>query len=232
MERRISVKKYVIALFLTLVIFAGGIVFGAMLENARLNDSTQINLQEKVNLLSLQLQQKYIDSGIADCAALNQILESNINELEKKGRVIIDYEQKSVLNGEEFDLQLRDYFLTEIQFLLISQDIDKKCPQNSIKVIYFYDENQFDTQGRILDYLKKLFGPKVLIFSFDSGFLEEPMITILLTSYNISHYPAVVVEEKVFQGHTPVKTLMEQICSGFERLEGEIPQECGIFKPE
>lgn len=232
MERRISFKKYILALFLTLVIFAGGIIFGAVLENVRLRDSTEINLQEKVNLLSLQLQQKYIDSGIADCTALNQILGSNINELEKKGRVIIDYEQKSVLNEEEFDLQLRDYFLTEIQFLLISQDIDKKCPQNSIKVIYFYDENQFDTQGRILDYLKKLFGSQVLVFSFDSGFLEEPMIKILLTSYNITTFPAVVVEDKIFQGHTPVKTLMEQICKEFEQLEKEIPKECSIFKEE
>lgn len=230
MERKVSVKKYFIAFILTLIIFAGGIILGILLENIRLDDSRQINLNEKVNLRSLQLQQNYIDSGIADCSALNQILERNIDELERKVEIIIDYEKKAVLNEKEFSLQLRDYFLTEIQFLLVSQEIDKKCQRNSVKVIYFYDENKFDTQGRILDYLKKIFGHQVLIFSFDSGFREEPMIDMLLTSYNITTFPAVVVEDKVFQEHTAVKPLMSTICNEFTRLKTNSPKECRIFE--
>ena len=230
MERKVSFKKYLVAFILTLIIFAGGIILGAVLENFRLDDSRQINLNEKVNLRSLQLQQNYIDSGIADCASLNQILESNIDELGKKVEIISGYEKNSVLNEQEFSLQLRDYFLTEIQFLLISQEIDQKCQRNSVKVIYFYDENKFDTQGRILDYLKDLFGGKVLIFSFNSGFKEEPMINMLLTSYGISEFPAVIVEDEVFQEHTAVKPLMKTICNQFKKLGTDIPKECQIFE--
>ena len=146
MERKVSTKKYVLAFILTIIIFAGGMVLGIKLEGARLSDAQQITLQEKTNLLSLQLQQKYIESGIAECNALNQILEANINELGKKMVTIIGYEKKALLNEEEFRLQLRDYFLTEIQFLLISEEISQKCKSESIKVIYFYDENEFDTQ--------------------------------------------------------------------------------------
>ena len=46
-------------------------------------------------------------------------------------------------------------FLTEIQFYLLAKDIDKKCPQNNVKILYFYDENRDETQGDILVYLKK-----------------------------------------------------------------------------
>src|SRR3989338_7492037 len=135
MERKVSTKKYVIAFILTIIVFAGGVLLGIMLEGARLSDARQITLKEKTDLLSLQLQQRYIASGIADCEGLNQILEANINELGKKMTTIIGYEKKALLNEQQFRLQLRDYFLTEIQFLLISQEIDKKCQENNIKII-------------------------------------------------------------------------------------------------
>ena len=166
----------------------------------------------------MQLQQNYIKSGIAECKALNQLMETNIDELGQKMAVIIDYQKNAILNQKEFDLQLRDYFLTEIQFLLISQEIDQQCSKNNVRVIYFYDENGADTQGRVLDYLKDVFENRVPIFSFNSQFNEEPMIPILITSYNITQFPAVVVENQVFQGYTSVETLMSTICAEFENL--------------
>lgn len=227
MERKLSVKKYVIAFVLTLIVFSGGISVGILFENVRLGHSKQINLQEKTNLISLQLQQQYIGSGIADCQALNSILERNIVELGNKVETISSYEKRSVLNYEDFKLQLRDYFLTELQFLFVSKEIDKKCKSDHVKVIFFYDENQNDVQGDILDYIKDLFGPSVLIFSFDSQFGDEPMINILITSYGIKQFPAVVVGDTVFQGPTSLKVLLKEICS---QSLGELPKECRIIK--
>ena len=225
-KRSLSTKKYILAFFLTLVVFSGGIVVGLVLENARLQDAKQITLNEKVNLQSLQLQQNYIDSGLADCDALNKVLEVNINELTKKMGLVIDYEKKSFFNEDEFNLQLREYFLTEIQFLLASQEIDSKCKKDNVKIIYFYDESDSNTQGKILDYLKKVFNEEILVFSFNSEFNEEPMINILLTSYNIEQFPAVVIEENVFQGHTSVEKLMVTICKEMEKAKTNIPSKC------
>ncbi len=227
-ERKVSASKYLLALFFTLIVFGAGVLLGIALEKARLKDAQQITLQQKVNLQSLQLQQRYIDSGIADCNALNHILETNINELARKGEIIVGYEKKAVLNPNEFNLQLQDYFLTEIQFLLLSQEIDRQCQQDSVKIIYFYDENELDTQGDILDYLKKLFKERVLVFSFNSKFNVEPMISTLLTSYNITAFPAVVVDRKVFQGHTNLEVLKEAICSDFLLMKSKVPKECEI----
>lgn len=229
-ERKTSLKKYLLAFILTLVVFSGGIVVGILLENTQLNSSQQIILKEKVNLRSLQLQQDYIGSGTTNCNTLHSILENNIDELGKKMALVIDYEKKAIFNQEEFNLQLRDYFLTEIQFYLISQEIDKKCKQDSVKVIYFYDENKEDTQGDILRYLKKKFDAKILIFSLDSGFTQEPMINTLLTSYNITAYPSIVVGEKAFQGRRDVRELMNILCSEFIEIGTEVPKECKILE--
>jgi hypothetical protein len=226
MERKVSGKKYLIAFILTVVIFTGGILIGILFEDLRLQDSKDDILSEKVVLQSLQLQQKYIDSGAADCATMNTILETNIADLNKKMKEVIDYEKNSFINTDQFNLQLQDYFLTEIQFLLLSEEIDKKCSKDNVKILYFYDDSAFDTQGNILDYLKKVFGSKVLVFSLDSGFQQEPMIKILLTSYNITQFPSVVVEDTVLQGHSSVELLMQQICNEFEEHNQETPPQC------
>lgn len=225
-ERKISFKKYAIAFILTLLVFSGGMMVGITLENARLSSAEQITLKEKVSLRSLQLQHNYIDSGVTDCKTLNTILENNINELEKKVRVIIDYEKKALFNEEEFQLQLQDYFLTEIQFYFLAQEIEQKCPQHNVKVLYFYDENKDDTQGNILGYLKKKFDNRLLIFSLNSQFPQEPMINTLLTYYNITQYPAVVIEEEVYQGHQTTEKLIEDICKEFIKKGGGIPEDC------
>ncbi|MBI2146149.1 hypothetical protein HYU22_02310 [Candidatus Woesearchaeota archaeon] len=225
-ERKVSTGKYFVAFVLTIVVFAAGVVVGIILESARLADAEQITLEEKVNLRSLQLQQNYIESGIADCNAFNQILEANINELTRKMEIVNEYEQNAVFNEEKFQLQLRDYFLTEVQFLLVSQEIDKKCTKDNLKILYFYDENRFDTQGDVLDYVRKVFDGKVLVFSFNSAFEKEPLIKTLLTSYNITQFPSVVVENKVFQGSTPVEVLLDTVCRDFASWGKEVPAEC------
>lgn len=229
MERHTSTKKYVIALLLTMAIFGIGILIGIFFENVRLEHSKELILSEKVGLQSLQLQQKYIDQKIADCSTLHQILETNIDELQKKMAEVSDYEKSSVLKDSEFNLQLQDYFLTEIQFLLISQEIDKKCAQENVKVIYFYDDNPYDTQGDILSYLKKIFGSRLLVFSLDSTFKEEPMIKILLTSNNITQFPSVIIDDQKFQGQTSVENLMATICNKFKTLKGDVPTECTML---
>src|SRR3989344_6258649 len=123
MERQISTKKYLLALLLTVIIFGVGILIGMLFENVRLEHSKELILAEKVGLQSLQFQQKYIDQGLADCSVLHQILETNIEQLQKKMGEVSEYEKLSVLKQTDFDLQLQDYFLTEIQFLLLAQDI-------------------------------------------------------------------------------------------------------------
>lgn len=225
MERKLSSKKYLLAFILTITIFTGGIFVGIVLENVRLNDARQSSLIEKVSLQSLQMQQKYLDSGVTDCQALNKVLEANLNELIKKMGTVIEYEKKSFFNQEEFDLELRDYFLTEMQYLFTAQEIDKKCRKDNLKIVYFYDENKYDTQGTILGYIKNIFGEKILTFSFNSAFSQEPMINILLTSYKIKEFPAVVVDDQVFQGHQDVEKLMKVICGKF-KLMGNLPEGC------
>jgi len=230
-ERSLSNKKYLLAFVLTIIIFTGGIFIGLLFEKIQLNSSEETILSEKVGLRSLQLQQQYIESG-TDCTALNKVLQSNINDLTRKMQEVLEYQKKALFSQEKFDLQLRDYFLTEIQFFLVSQEINKKCPKDNVNILYFYDENALDTQGDILDYVKKVFGDSVLIFSFDSGFRKEPMIEVLMANYGITQFPSTVIEEQVFQGHTSVETILKVVCDEFEKQGKKVPEKCAAVKKD
>ena len=57
------------------------------------------------------------------------------------------------------------------------------------------------------------------------------MINVLLTSYKIEKFPAVVVDDQVFQGHTSVEVLMKTICNEINDIKGEMPKKCQtLFK--
>ena len=143
---------------------------------------------------------------------LNEILETNIADLSEATSQIIDYNKKAIVDDELFDLQLREYFLTEIQFLLLSDEIKEECDTEAVTIIYFYDENEYDVQGDVLGYLKNLFGNKLMVFSFDSNFYEEPMIEVLMKSYNVTEFPTVIADDFPYYGGADTDELKALIC--------------------
>jgi len=213
MRREFTARLYIFSFILTMIIFSLGITIGLVVEKERLSLFDKMNMKQEVSLKSLQLQQAYIKSGETNCDALNKIMEANMQEVTDSMTSIIDYNEKSIADNELFNLQLRDYFLTEIQFLTLSKETKLICGEEAVTIIYFYDENPYDVQGKTLLYLKDIFGSKLLIFSFDSNFEDEPMIDVLMQSYNVSKFPTVVANENIFAGDTNAEELQAFICA-------------------
>jgi len=225
MARTFSVWLYIVAFVLTVVVFSFGLTLGLLIEKERLQAVDQINVQQEIDVKSLQLQQIYLNTGEVNCEALNTILEANINEVSDSMEKVVSYNKNSLIDSDLFSLQLRDYFLTEIRFLLLSSEIQQKCPSDAVTVIYFYDEDQGDTQGDVLNYLKEIFGQKLLVFSFDSNFKQEPLIDVLLQSYNVTVFPTVIVDGMPYYGGITADELKDYIC---EQLVDK-PVECTLL---
>ncbi|MFH1971855.1 MAG: hypothetical protein ABIJ18_00070 [archaeon] len=222
--RKISWKLYVFSLVVTIMIFVFGLSIGLVIEKERLQAVEEINLEQSIQMKSLQLQQFYLESGSVNCEAMNELFDVNMQGLFDSMNRVIEYNKKALIDSSLFEYQLRDYFLTEIQFLLFSDELDKQCGMDSVTVIYFYDENEQDVQGEVLDYLKKIFEERMLVFSFDSNFKEEPMIDVLMTSYDVTTFPTVIVNGKKFENGVGSDELKDYICSEFK----DKPVECII----
>jgi hypothetical protein len=94
-----------------------------------------------------------------------------------------------------------------------------------VTVLYFYSRKcpDCENQGFVLDYLKKLFGDRLLIFALDREFSEEPMISIIADSYKVSSSPTIVVGDEVFDGFQSKDKLLALICGSFKEKPSDCP---------
>lgn len=225
MERKLSIQKYIVAAVITFIIFGIGLSSGLLIERGRLKYVQEMNTEQKIDYSSLQLQFLYLDNlqDNKSCPAVYQIFNANLNILDRTRKRLEDYNQKSSMDKENFNLLQREYFIAEMRYWLLSQKVREICNEDLVTVLYFYsDSSESDTQGFILDYLKRKLKEKLLIFSFNSQFEEEPIIPILLTRHNITKFPALVVENETFQGIVPESELTKIVCSHY-KLE---PEQC------
>jgi hypothetical protein len=224
MRRKLTTRLYVFAFIITLLVFSLGLTIGLLVEKERLEEFNQVNLELEVDLKSLQLQQSFIDSGAANCEALNEILEAAIVDVTESMAQVIDYSETSIIDGALFTLNLRDYFLTEIQYLALANEISAQCDTEAVTIIYFYDDNPADVQGNVLSYLKDIFGSTLLVFSFDSNFDEEPMIEVMLKNYGVEEFPTVIVNDQAYYGGISADALEAVICAELDSNHEECLQ--------
>lgn len=125
----------------------------------------------------------------------------------------------SPINQQDFNNLKREYTLAQVRYWLLAKKAKDVCNRDIISVLYFYSSQntcqQCNNQGFILTYAKKMFGDSLLIFSFDSGFKEEPLIDLMLKTYNISSYPSLVIGDKKY-GFTDTNQLIGILCSDYQ----------------
>lgn len=217
--RQLSTKNYVIAGIITLLVFVTGILLGLSLSDKRVSFAEeQIGLQ-KLEIDSLQLQYLFIDqmNAKSNCAAISLALENNVKKLAVLGQKIESYSNDVNFNEKEFDQQKREYVLAQIRYWLLAGKSKSICSTEAVSVLYFYsnEEECFEcsTQSKVLTHLKGKFKDKLLVFSIDSSFVQEPLVPILRETYNITKFPSLVVDNNVHYGLVEEEELSKELCS-------------------
>jgi len=216
--RKISKNKYIIAALITGGIFTLGLLLGLVIEGKRVSYIEEVSKEQKLDFSSLQLQYAYIDqlSQENNCEAVSKTFEKNIENLETTRIRLEGFDKDARINKQEFDLLKRDYTLAQIRYWLLAKKTKEVCGEDIVTILYFFSDDkecsQCDEQAFVLTYLKKKFKDKLLIFSFDSQFSQEPMIDLLKNTYDISTYPAIVIEGEKYEELTKIESVLENIC--------------------
>ena len=226
--RHISKDKYIIAGIITLGIFLLGLFLGLAIEGKRVNYIESISRKQNLEFSSLQLQYAFIDqlSQEKNCLAVQKTFEHNINNLESTRIRLENFDRDATLNKNELDILKNEYILAQIRYWLLAERTRGLCGSDIVSVLYFFsDENECpdcDKQAFVLTYLKKRFKDKLLIFSFDSKFEQEPMVSLLKNTYGISKFPTIVIEGKPKSGFQPKESILKEICISYR----EKPEDC------
>jgi hypothetical protein len=220
-ERRSASKgRYMAAAIITAVIFLLGMFVGFTVEGKRINMMQDMYVEQRVNFASSQMQYNYIQSsGELNCPAVYTVFYNNLKDLDIARVRLETFGQDSKLNTASFELLKREYTLEELRYWMLAEQAQKGCNQDIVRVLYFYSTDKecpsCSEQGFVLDYLKKLFGDKLLIFALDSN-LDEPMINVLMRQYNVTSFPGIVIENTMSSnGFVDKNTLLAVVCGSY-----------------
>ncbi len=211
---------------ITLCIFLLGLFLGLVIEGKRATYIDSVSRRQNLDFSSLQLQYAFIDqlSQEKNCVAVQKTFEQNINNLESTRIRLENFDREATLNKNEFDILKNEYILAQIRYWMLAQRTKKLCGNDIVSILYFYSDQEecpdCDKQAFILTYLKKKFKDKLLIFSFDSKFEQEPMILLLKKTYNVTVFPTIVIEGKPKYSFVDKDTILKEICNNYnEKVE-------------
>lgn len=226
MVRNISKRNLAISGILTLCVFIIGILVGVTVSEKRLAYGESQIREQRVELDSMQMQYTMIDQANIEnsCAALSVAIDENVKKLLETGSKIEQYSTDINFDEQEYSTLKREYTISEIRYWLFAQKAKEACMKDVASIIYFYSDDEAcsdcSTQSRVLTYLKGQLNDRLLIFSIDASFQAEPLVGILRNSYNITQFPSLLVNDRLYSGFVSEEKLKEYLCAEYENKEG------------
>lgn len=213
--RSVSRNSIIIAaVVISIIIYLAGL-FSGLYANKIIKKSVEQDIgflksytdTSTVDLKNMLLLQFYSDK-LQDCR-FSEMYVSHLHEQlytywEILPKRLEEYEKYGKMTDEYTGLK-REYLRLSLRIWLIANNNYKKCDTTSfIPVLYFYSKDceTCIEQGKELDKFNKegIYAKKnIFIFPID-GHFEDDTIYLLEQYYNITEFPAIIVNDEVLRG--------------------------------
>jgi|TARA_B100001971_G_C18149413_1_gene514964 thiol-disulfide isomerase/thioredoxin len=227
-ERKSVSKKAIIivAVIASILIYAIG-VFSGLYANKLIKQrvETDINfLRSYTDVSTLDLKNmlllQFFNDNLDDCKfseiSVSQLHEQLYPYWQRLPKRLEAYEMDGVVTEEYITLK-REYIRLSLRIWLIALNNYRECDTtNFIPLLYFYSQDceTCVRQGQILDAFNKegLYADKnVVVFPID-GYFEDDTVYLLRQYYNITQFPAIIVNDNVLQKEVvTVKDILDEI---------------------
>ena len=223
MRKKVNIKRHLVAFVLTLCFFVIGILIGSQITHERLSYLQDKSQDQNLDFESLQTQYLYVSlmKENKSCAVVQETFQANVDDLEDTRKELEEFIKSSQINQRSYFLLKREYIISQLRYWLLAESTQEVCDTDFVSVFYFFSNpsscQDCGSQGLILTYLKKIFQDKLLIFSFDADFEDEPFISILKRAYNVTEYPTIIINDGLaLEGLQGRDGLFSEICSEFK----------------
>ncbi len=190
------------ALVFTIFIFSLGLVLGFFLEVARSSTLEHSFANSEISLLDQQLRGKVgMDFPVACGSSINSTF-TFADTIYNEASDLEDYDAASKLS-DSLPLLHRRYDLLRTMLWLESIELKKRCNATYHTVVYLYEYKPEDVQIRAqqivyerLTYdLKSAHPNEVLLIPIASN-VDLESLQLITEHFNITSYPAVIIDEK------------------------------------
>jgi hypothetical protein len=226
--RKIKKNRYVLALFISIILFVMGFLLGLALSEYKIEYIKGMYEEQSADYESLQFQYVYLENlenlnKTEDCKTIEAVLENNLKFLGPAQEKIEAYETTGDINNMDYRIIKRKYIIANLRYWLLAEKSKDLCGSDLVSILYFYSQECAicKDQGYILSQLKNIFGDKLLIFPLDTSIKEEPIINILRRRYQISEFPTLVIENKVISKFLTKNEILKEICPIYKQNYSE-----------
>jgi hypothetical protein len=190
------------ALVFTIIIFFLGIVIGFFFEVSRSNQISNTIYNSEVNLLDQQLRTRTISDFNVSCSISTSSLFAFADTIYLEAQQLDAYDSASNL-ATTLDILYRRYDLMRVLLWSESTEIRTRCHKDFHTAVYLYTYHTADlttkaeqtVYSRILEDIKSKHGSDLLLIPIATD-MNLTSVDVLLSSYNITSTPAVLIDEK------------------------------------
>lgn len=203
---KINIKKYIITLVITVIVFGGAIWLSNYFNSRRVNEIRSIQDQIAVDILSSETQFDLLSS--ADCKILDEsVLSQELNELSSR----LSYMEETLGTDDAQVEQLKRYYsLLQIKDYLLMKRLAEKCQVKPVSILYFYsnkgDCEDCKKEGYVLTYLREEY-PRLRVYAFDYN-LNLGAIRTIESIYKLNgEMPTLIIGDKPYYGFKSVEDI-------------------------
>lgn len=171
------------------------------IEGNRANEMNSYYTQSEVALIDILSLNKLVNLGNVSCSVLEQSNKDLLDRVYDDARLLTQYEESGKLTNNLKDLH-KKYDVLRTYLWINSVDLKKKCPSKISTIVYLYNYEETDlTKKAEQNVWSKLLleikneNPEVVLIpiAYDSNLIS---LNSLVSSYNITSFPSVIVNEK------------------------------------
>jgi len=210
-RKKFILRRYLVALILTILIFLIGVMLGGGIANIKIGKLAKLEREMKTRIMDLELQ--FLLAEEQPCSSELPGLAEELYQIGGK----LNYMERQKGMDDPDVLELKKYYsLLQIRHWLFLKMVKERCKRDLHLILYFYSNepkkcDRCGDQGIILSYLRKKY-PNVRVYSFDVG-LDSGAIKTLMKNFDIEVVPTVVVDGKVLHGFQK-KEELERLLQG------------------
>lgn len=206
-SKEFSRERALLALFITIVIFAAGITIGNYATTKKFEMVQDLSEQLQVQTLGIEVEYQILEENICENDEILYLTEDLFALSEK-----LDFMENSLGYDDQRVVDLKNYyFILQSKHWLLAKKRAETCNiENTINntiVLYFYqnkdDCEQCQQQGAVLTYLRKKYDD-MKIYSFDTD-ATVSVVPVLKKIYGLQNEtPALVINDQPHTGYLNV----------------------------
>lgn len=188
------------SLVITILVFAVGLLLSYGLDFLRIDEVVNTMNTHELDTESYLVEKEFVSTfGGDDCRLMTDRIGEIKLEMTEVGQDLSNYGGKTIFKKGEFDLLKRKYFLLQLNFLGIIEELNDKCGLNYVPILFFFelDNSKSERQGFILDDYAQAHRSDVIVVALDKDYEDEPLINLLKEKYNVTSAPTIIINNKV-----------------------------------